>query len=533
MDVLITLLNQPDGDVQLGTDPITGRNDRYNIVGSQAHVLKVAGQLNGILDKLGYDMSRTGVAALRVKLDKYVAGKTNPKNAAKLFLFETARWSQEVRIISAKKHAVDTTLRIYDTAVERLTLYKELLPMWQKTPHQLPRRDLSVKQPLQIQKEAMPGDLSKLLDETKMLFKPGLRPNVMRDIISDVSVGSGPIQSKICKVMVKDQKELDNMEAALNMILAHILAPSDSTYVRDTSVMLEKLRGSYQKYYSGVGLSENKTKFYSIHTLRWKIGESIPKHGHVKDPMYRVYSKDVDAMNMFIAYMTRPGAKKLTSQVLQDKLPLKGKSISEDKLPLPSDITIPQEEKKIGWAQIRMLVWLNESKRLKEWGVESYFDADRGRCFACLKPVTVLDFEAAHIVPRCKGGKDEITNLHVSCKTCNHGTGGMHQEHAYEWLIHNNMPGLAIIPRANREMLISELLVREQLLLKALSESDLAQGRGKLKGDVTSKLKPTAPIEHRLDTTWALFKQILPKLNDITRGVMPTKSVDGSGCSIM
>jgi 5-methylcytosine-specific restriction endonuclease McrA len=63
-------------------------------------------------------------------------------------------------------------------------------------------------------------------------------------------------------------------------------------------------------------------------------------------------------------------------------------------------------------------------------------------CFTCLKEVSFVKYDTAHIVPYANGGEDKIRNLRISCEECNRGSGGMSTHHAYEWAIQNKKPGV-------------------------------------------------------------------------------------------
>lgn len=53
------------------------------------------------------------------------------------------------------------------------------------------------------------------------------------------------------------------------------------------------------------------------------------------------------------------------------------------------------------------------------------WDQSNGRCHYCgkeLHPIT--GFHVDHVIPRCKGGTDDLENLVASCPTCNMSKGG-------------------------------------------------------------------------------------------------------------
>lgn len=51
--------------------------------------------------------------------------------------------------------------------------------------------------------------------------------------------------------------------------------------------------------------------------------------------------------------------------------------------------------------------------------VEVYNKYD-GRCAYCGKEIDIKDMQVDHIVPKCNGGTDDISNLNPSCRRCNH-----------------------------------------------------------------------------------------------------------------
>lgn len=44
-------------------------------------------------------------------------------------------------------------------------------------------------------------------------------------------------------------------------------------------------------------------------------------------------------------------------------------------------------------------------------------------CFYCMKGVTLPEATVDHVVPKAKGGTDAVTNLVVSCESCNRRKG--------------------------------------------------------------------------------------------------------------
>lgn len=44
-------------------------------------------------------------------------------------------------------------------------------------------------------------------------------------------------------------------------------------------------------------------------------------------------------------------------------------------------------------------------------------------CVYCQKELTKLDSTIDHLIPKCKGGDDEMTNLALACRQCNEKKG--------------------------------------------------------------------------------------------------------------
>mgnify|MGYP000891901891 FL=1 len=48
------------------------------------------------------------------------------------------------------------------------------------------------------------------------------------------------------------------------------------------------------------------------------------------------------------------------------------------------------------------------------------YDKYGGRCAYCGKPIRYKDMQVDHIIPRRKGGRDEMSNYNPACRRCNH-----------------------------------------------------------------------------------------------------------------
>ena len=346
-------------------------------------------------------------------------------------------------------------------------------------------------------------------------------------------------------------KELEQTEIQICSLFRRILSPDDSSYSKNLKFMLGSLQNGRQRYADGRCLDENKVKLFSVHTGRWKLVTSLKK-SMIIDQDRRLYAKDNESLLLYVNYVfvsiTQHLCALMTpSPILRPLLtptptpstptpstqspPIKG---GGEGIEVKS--TVGKENKKESWTKIRTNTWFYEQTRLEAWGHKNPFDKDKGRCFACLEPVTINNFEAAHIIPRSKGGLDVVENLHVSCVKCNHGQGGMGVHHAYEWMLINNMPGLSFISKNDREFLIVSLLHREAQLLTAILSTNTSI---KINKEDTTKLKPTSPLEHRLDTTWKLFQLAIPQLTvlhydkSIQNVLPPSKTNTGSSCILM
>jgi 5-methylcytosine-specific restriction endonuclease McrA len=55
-------------------------------------------------------------------------------------------------------------------------------------------------------------------------------------------------------------------------------------------------------------------------------------------------------------------------------------------------------------------------RRLQLWN--SIF-SNNTTCFVCDVSISYHDYEAAHVIPLCKGGNNSFENLRICCKSCN------------------------------------------------------------------------------------------------------------------
>ena len=326
--------------------------------------------------------------------------------------------------------------------------------------------------------------------------------------------------------------------------LTYILGGPKSATL-DLAQGLRLLQNARQRYLDTFHLEENRNKLFSVHTGRWRIKTTVKKT-FATTPTERLYATDAKILQTYMTYIympptslpgTVPGSSAPLPSPLLGGAASGGVSIKAIAVLGPEvkcivgapkkEVASPKEIPKESWAKVRINTWFHEQSRLEAMGHKNYFDKDAGKCFACLEPVTIKTFEAAHIVPRCKGGQDTVENLRVACAKCNHGTGGMGTMHAYEWLLHTNKPGLQYMTYTDREFLVATLLHREALILVAVLDGT------KVPNDAAVKTKATAPLEHRLTTTWQLLCERLPRLARPASPPAPPKGGSSGGCLLM
>lgn len=66
---------------------------------------------------------------------------------------------------------------------------------------------------------------------------------------------------------------------------------------------------------------------------------------------------------------------------------------------------------------------LNRSKQITIDWVESELDKQHHKCALSGRPIDILTLEVDHIVPRSKGGSDELSNLRLVCRAANAAKG--------------------------------------------------------------------------------------------------------------
>ncbi|CAH6418830.1 Hypothetical protein POVN_LOCUS553 [uncultured virus] len=481
--------------------------------------------VEGALVQLGYDPTPAGALLLRGYLMKYKAFRQSMGLDSRNFSFETGKW--------AKNKASDTNFiasneRIRASTKDRLVLFCYIANRYYTTAS----ADLNVNWVRAV--------VHNLPQEKK-----GTCASTLVDGVTGTTL-----------------EEVQRLEYQLAAYCVTVLAPFDPAYAWDLPVLLERLRSTYRRYTETVALPENQNKCFSVHTARWGQAKRTDLVVSLKHRVYAIYAPSIE---LFLACFPPSNEKLPVDKV--EKLPVarteKLPVAKNEKLPLPVEplahgerieVTLIQAKEepkqtaprrstelkvvvptppvtpdvvKESWQKLRISLWFHEQKRLAEWGIESYFDGKAGRCFACLLPVTIDSFEAAHILPRSRGGADSLENLRVSCAKCNHGKNGMGTIHAYEWLYMHQMKGLALISASDKDLLIGELLYRQQHLLTHL----LAEKRLRLSKDAQKAIRPSAPLGARLTTTWHLFQEALPGLSDVDKPVaVPAPT---NGCLLM
>ena len=72
-----------------------------------------------------------------------------------------------------------------------------------------------------------------------------------------------------------------------------------------------------------------------------------------------------------------------------------------------------------------------------------------GRCFACHVAVTADDWHCGHILSVKHGGLTSLINLRAVCKKCNSTMG---DQHMYEYMCENNLPGVDSLTDTDRQL---------------------------------------------------------------------------------
>jgi hypothetical protein len=80
-------------------------------------------------------------------------------------------------------------------------------------------------------------------------------------------------------------------------------------------------------------------------------------------------------------------------------------------------------------------------------------------CFCCGIQLKFEEpWEVCHILPVCHGGQDKLNNLAAGCVKCNRGEGGMHNVHAYEYMLLKKMPGLSSIKPGDSKLKAARII---------------------------------------------------------------------------
>lgn len=88
----------------------------------------------------------------------------------------------------------------------------------------------------------------------------------------------------------------------------------------------------------------------------------------------------------------------LIDEYLRGKMGLDWLKVRKDALRAKVGLPIP-----LRWEALRTLVW----------------ERDNGICQVCLEKILWEDYECGHIIDRCVGGPDHLSNLVVMCVLCN------------------------------------------------------------------------------------------------------------------
>ena len=139
----------------------------------------------------------------------------------------------------------------------------------------------------------------------------------------------------------------------------------------------------------------------------------------------------------------------------------------------------------------------------KTWSNKPLAGKDYRSCIFCLDKLRFVDMEVAHIFPASHGGTNDISNLRVSCSGCNRGREGMSNEHAYEWMLRTNKPGLSFINKEDPNMVLATVLFRlsdicEQQDFKETPMYRIEKYTGILSRILQKKMKPLPKIGDKL-----------------------------------
>lgn len=63
---------------------------------------------------------------------------------------------------------------------------------------------------------------------------------------------------------------------------------------------------------------------------------------------------------------------------------------------------------------------LTRRRRLSILERKHVYEKCKGHCAYCGEKLDMKDMQIDHIVPLCRGGKDELENMLPACRSCNH-----------------------------------------------------------------------------------------------------------------
>lgn len=63
---------------------------------------------------------------------------------------------------------------------------------------------------------------------------------------------------------------------------------------------------------------------------------------------------------------------------------------------------------------------MTSRKRLTATERRNVYDKMQGHCAYCGKPIELTDMQVDHVIPLCRGGVDDISNMMPTCRWCNH-----------------------------------------------------------------------------------------------------------------
>jgi hypothetical protein len=128
--------------------------------------------------------------------------------------------------------------------------------------------------------------------------------------------------------------------------------------------------------------------------------------------------------------------------------------------------------------------------QMKCWNKQVLPDGTNN-CFCCGISISLSDkWEVCHILPVAHGGQNILDNVAVGCVRCNRGRGGIHDMHAYEYMLSKKMPGIKKIKPGDEKLMAAKTIYRMVEDLK-LNFPDIPE-------EIEKDLGPSKPVKVRL-----------------------------------